>query len=445
MERALQTALCDFVANESAIMDRALQTGHMIWLYNFFLTIASLVWVPWMVWRAKRRKEGVDWKERTGDYRFQLKKGEPRLWLHAVSVGEVVAALPILREVKALAPDLEVVLSVTTSSGHNTARERAEGLYNHLVYYPMDVYRFVLAGLVRIRPTVVAVMETELWMNFLDAAKNLDATTLLINGRISDRSYPRARLFRFFYRDLLKRLDRCYMQTAVDAERIRELGAERVDVFGNCKFDEALQGLDADPQHWRAELGLDSSRPVVVVGSTRSEAEEKLVAQAIKGLSIQVVWAPRHLERAVAIHGLLEANGLRAAKRSAEGRLSDGDVLILDSYGELSQVYFVADVVVIGGGFDDLGGQNLIQPLAHGKPVIHGPHMQNFKDVTAAALKAGASETVASADELRSALERLLSDPEERERRGRAAKDLVEANVGASKRYAEAIVDATRR
>jgi len=179
----------------------------MIWIYNIFLSLGSLIWVPWMIWRAKRRKEGVDWKERSGDYKIKLQKGVPRLWLHAVSVGEVVAAMPILREVRTLAPDLEIVLSVTTSSGHQTARDKAEGLFDHLVYYPIDVYRFVLAGLVRVRPSVVAIMETELWMNFLDAAHNMGIKTLLVNGRISDRSFPRASKFRFFYHDLLTRMD----------------------------------------------------------------------------------------------------------------------------------------------------------------------------------------------------------------------------------------------
>lgn len=418
----------------------------MIWLYNIFLTLASLVWVPWMVWRAKKRKEGVIWKERTGDYQFQLKKGEPRLWLHAVSVGEVVAALPILREIKDLAPDLEVVLSVTTSSGHQTARDRADGLYNHLVYYPMDVYRFVLGGLVRIRPTVVAIMETELWMNFLDAAKNLDATTLIVNGRISDRSFPRSKMLGFFYRDLLKRVDRCLMQTTVDAERIRVLGGQQVEVFGNCKFDEALQGLDADPEQWKSELRIKSGELVVVVGSTRSELEEQLIVQAIKDLPARIVWAPRHLERADSVAQQLDKAGIPSSKRSSEKSFGDdAQVLILDTYGELSDIYSVADVVVIGGGFDDLGGQNLIQPLAHGQPVLHGPHMQNFKDVTRAALDVGASQSVSNATELHTALQDLLNDPAERAKRGEAARALVRANVGASRRYAEAIVQASTR
>ena len=436
----------------------------MIWIYNILLSLGSLLWVPWMILRARKRKEPVDWKERSGDYRFKLPKGVPRLWLHAVSVGEVMAALPILREVRTQAPNLEIVLSVTTSSGHKTASEKAEGLFDHLVYYPIDVYRFVLAALVRIRPSVVAVMETELWMNFLDASHNMGVKTLLVNGRISDRSFPRAKVFGFFYRDLLRRMDRCLMQTATDADRIRELGGQSVEIYGNCKFDEALQGVEADGEHWRKELGLDPTVPVIVVGSTRSEIEEHLIVQAIKELRVQVLWAPRHLERAEPLQRTLTQEGISVKRRTVDARLApvpdlstsqelrstsiaEGgvpQVLLIDTYGELSAIYSVADIVVIGGGFDRLGGQNLIQPLAHGKPVLHGPHMQNFKDVSQAALLAGATEVVSTSGELLAALKKLLADEEERTRRGKAAQKLVRANVGASRRYAEAIVEASK-
>ena len=190
-------------------------------------------------------------------------------------------------------------------------------------------------------------------------------------------------------------------------------------------------------------------RSVIVIGSTRSELEEQLVVEAIKRLKAQIVWAPRHVERTDAIATLLKREGIEAKRRSIEGQFSSHEdavtnVLLIDTYGELSSIYTVADVVVIGGGFDNLGGQNLIQPLAHGKPVLHGPHMQNFKDVTAASLKAGASEEVATAEALRAALDKLLSNADQRARRGKAAKELVEANVGASRRYAEAIVEAAK-
>jgi 3-deoxy-D-manno-octulosonic-acid transferase len=252
------------------------------------------------------------------------------------------------------------------------------------------------------------------------------------------------------------------MQTETDAERIRALGGQNVEVFGNCKYDQAIEGLDADPAHWRRELGIDATVPVVVIGSTRSELEEKLIVEAIKGLQVQIVWAPRHLERVEALTAILNEAGSQVARRSLGGTLQSSRlgespppstfssaqerapaVLILDTYGELSHVYSVADVVIIGGGFDNLGGQNLIQPLAHGKPVIHGPHMQNFKDVSEAADKDGAAVCVSSPGELKAVLSSLLADEGKRAQKGEAATRLVQASLGASKRYAQAIVAAS--
>lgn len=397
-----------------------------------------------MLWRASRRKEKPNWKERAGDFPIVPDKSKRRVWIHAVSVGEVVAVLPVLRLVKQKLPEHEIVLSVTTSSGHQTAADRAAGLFDHLVYFPIDVVRFQVAAMSRVRPEVVAVMETELWFNFLWAAKSFRARTLLINGRISDRSFRRSRRFGFFFRSLLRNLDRCLMQTPVDRDRILALGAREAEVFGNCKFDQAVEGLDADPEQWRVTLGLQSGTPVIVVGSTRSETEEALVLDAIAQVGLerlQVIHAPRHLERAGPLAAEVKLRFGSSARRS---QAETGPYLILDTYGELNQVYGVAELVVIGGGFDDLGGQNLIQPLAHGKPVLHGPHMQNFRDAAEMAKTAGATVICRDAAELAAAIDDLIRDDSKRLQMGTAAKALIEANLGASERYAEAITGATR-
>lgn len=389
-----------------------------------------------MLWRTSKRKEKPNWAERQGQFPFKKHPEGKRIWIHAVSVGEVVAALPILRETRALLPDYEIVLSVTTSSGHTTAREQAGDLVDHLVYFPLDVARFQLAAMQRVQPKVVAIMETELWMNFLWAAKSFDAKTILINGRISDRSFPRSKRLAFFYRALLKNVDRCLMQTQVDADRIRELGAQNVEVLGNCKFDEAIGGLDADPEQWKRDLGLRSGVPVVVVGSTRSEEEEDLVIAALRAVEpVAVVHAPRHLERVPQLLAKVPGARLRSQGTPPE----HVDYVILDTYGELSSVYAVADVVIIGGGFSNLGGQNILQPMAHGKPVIHGPHMQNFAEVTRVAALAGATVSAATVEELSRCLNDILSNPNKRAQMGAAAKALVMGNLGASKRYADAI------
>ncbi len=413
----------------------------MYLLYNLLITVLSPLWLPWMWLRSRARKEQPNWQERMGNYSFERLREGRRIWIHAVSVGEVVAAMPLLSALRRLLPADEIVLSVTTSSGHQTAREKATGLYDHLVYFPIDFARFQLGAMQRVQPAVVAVMETELWMNFLWAAKVFDARTLLVNGRISDRSFRRSRWVRFFYRSLLSRMDRCLMQSSVDSERILALGARSAEVLGNVKFDQAAS-VSGDGAEWRAKLGL-GDLPVVVVGSTRGEMEEDFVLAALHEFSdVQIIHAPRHVERANALADKARPHFTSVGFRS---KGETARYLILDTYGELDKVYAVADVVVIGGGFDKLGGQNIIQPLAHGKPVLHGPHMHNFRDVAAASVACGASVICSTPHELRDQLSKLLADAPARDAMGRAARELVDRNLGASERYARAIAEEASR
>lgn len=412
----------------------------MFLLYNVLVAVLAPLWLPWMWLRARRRADPPNWAERFGNYPFKSGKGVKRVWFHAVSVGEVIAAKPILRAVKEGLPDHEIVLSVTTSSGHKTAEDQAVGLYDHLVYFPVDVLRYQMAAMTRVRPSVVAIMETELWLNFLWIAKQLGARTLLVNGRISDRNFSKSKHLAFFYRSLFRLVDRVLAQSEEDRERLVALGAKGVEVFGNSKFDQALEGLDGDASELRKELGLPPNRKVIVIGSTRDEEEERLVIEAVRQLgagSVSVIHAPRHVERGEAI-AERAAKVLGGAARRSLGET--GDYLVLDTYGELAKAYALADVVVVGGGFSDLGGQNIIQPLALGKPVLHGPHMQNFREAADAAQQAGATRVCADSDVLASEMRRLLADEAERKRMGEAASRLIRASAGAGKRYAEAII-----
>lgn len=411
----------------------------MIWIYNLLITILAPIWVPWMLIRVWRRKEPVKWQERYGNYEIPTTKSDDRIWIHAVSVGEVVAAQPILVELRKALPDVEIVLSVTTSSGHQTAREQLEGLFDHLVYFPMDVARFCLAALSRVRPRVVGIMETELWFNFLWTCDAMGVTTSLINGRISDSSFRRKRTFGFMYRPIVKLLDHALMQTKNDAERFKALGGPEPEVTGNAKFDQARQEAAGDRDKWRQEIGAGKDDFVIVVGSTRDEHEERLAAGAIMDAfpdlqNVRVVHAPRHLERADAVAALYPAVG-----RRSKGEKSP--VLLLDTYGELAPIYAAADVAVVGGGFSDLGGQNLIQPLAHGAPVIHGPHMSNFRAAATEAMSCGASRSVESQSELTEALKELRDNEKMRRHMGSAARQMVDHHSGAAKRIADRLVE----
>jgi 3-deoxy-D-manno-octulosonic-acid transferase len=289
----------------------------------------------------------------------------------------------------------------------------------------------------RIRPHVLAIMETELWLNLLHSAKSVGAQTILLNGRISDRSFPRSQKIKFFYQELFKSLDLGLVQTEIDAQRLATLGAKNVTVTGNVKFDQAATGLASDPAKWRNELGL--THPTVVIGSLRAE-EFASVVPALLDLAQtgQIVLAPRHIDR---LPELLTHFPAPPKQRSQKDKLTGPGVLILDTYGELNDVYSAADVVIVGGGFADLGGQNIIQPLAHGKPVLHGRYMQNFRDVAAMAKNTGASMVI-TPENLVDETTKLLNNPDQRAKMGAAARTLVQQNLGAARRDADAILEA---
>ncbi|MDQ2986718.1 MAG: 3-deoxy-D-manno-octulosonic acid transferase [Armatimonadota bacterium] len=414
----------------------------MTWfLYNVFLTLTSPIWVPWMWWRANRRAEKPNWQERTGNYEIPRRKDRKRIWVHAVSVGETIAARPVLQELKALLPEHEVVLTTTTSTGQGIANSLVGKLAAYAFYFPIDVVRFCVSAMTRVEPAVVVIMETELWLNFLTAAKMTNAKTCLVNGRISERSFARAKNLRWLYRAVFAKVDEALMQTEADAERARFLGAKNVRVMGNSKYDEASE---PQPMDWPTILNLGDDK-LIVVGSARGEMEEDLIIEALgrkdgDGISGgRVVFAPRHPERAEAVALRARAAGFEVGLRSSGDNRAQ--FLILDTMGELASLYPYADVAIIGGGFDRLGGQNLIQPMAAGAPVICGPNMKNFREPYEQGVEAGAVMTAATADELRVAVLKILDNENLRQKMAEAGRSLVNENTGASARYAKAIAD----
>ncbi len=408
----------------------------MIWLiYNVLIVFFSPLWVPWMILRTKRRKEAPNWRERVGDYEIARRRDRKRIWFHAVSVGEVKAAEPILREVRALLPDFEIVLTTTTSTGYGLAKGLQGTLVDSVFYFPVDVPRFCVNALIRVEPCVVAVLETELWLNFLQSARSLGAKTCLLNARISDRSYKRARFFKWFYRAVLRHVEFCGAQSEVDAQRLRSLGAERVEVLGNSKFDEAQP--ERSERSFREQMGVSEEETLIVVGSVRGEDEEDFVLDSLQGVQSRVLFAPRHIERAEAIREKAERRGFEVGFRS-RGEW-DRRMVILDTIGELASAYEEADLAIIGGGFARSGGQNLIQPMAVGVPVICGPHMFNFRTVFDMARRAGAVAVASTPEELRDHIVRLLADPAARSQMGAAGREIVETNRGSSRRYAEVV------
>lgn len=401
-------------------------------VYNLLIVFLIPFWYLWMVWRVKKRANSPDWNQRWGNYPEIVGSPTNRIWIHAVSVGEVFAAKPILMHLKTLLPDAAIILTTTTSTGNEVATSLVGNSIDQLLYLPIDVPWATKKAFKKVSPKVFAVMETELWLNCLHESKNVLAKNFVLNARLSDGSYQSAKKIKIFYRALFSLTDKILAQTPVDAERFKMLGGKNVEVFGNSKFDEPIP----------TETNLSIEPGYIIVGSARGEIEEDFLIDALAGISERIVFAPRHIERCSAIQEKAKAKGFETGLRSREEW--NVQFLILDSFGELSGLYENAKVAVIGGGFDNLGGQNFIQPLSVGCPVICGPNMKNFRDPFQMAIEAGALLVADTPGNLRSQLEVLLSDAALRQRMGTMGKKLVEQNRGAAERYALAIAMAFR-
>ncbi len=421
----------------------------LMWLYNLLLIVASPVWLVLLIWRmAVRGKGRRGLRERLGGWPA-AKHGERWIWVHAVSVGEVMAAQPVLHALKALMPEHRLLLSVLTDGGYATASALVGKSIDRVAYLPYDLFWLTDRAVRALRPECLVVMETELWPNLFDSCRRHGVPVLIANARLSDRSFPVYRRWIRLLRPIWRCVTQILAQSPTDAERFRAIGAspEQVTCAGNTKFDQAPVAEDCTPLEMRTRLGLCPDGPLVVIGSTRAEAEENLVAEALSLLradhpDLVVVWAPRHLERTDCVCQALRRYGFDPRRRTAGLPDAPDRTLVLDTYGELAASYVAADVAVIGGSFVPLGGQNLLQPLAVGVPVVHGPYMHNFRDVTELAHRAEVAFPASNTAELVDQLRILLDAPDLRATLRTRAIELVRANAGAAQRVAEAAVAA---
>lgn len=410
--------------------------------YNLFLILTSPLWLMYLLWRiVVRGKSREGWGQRLGGLPVSP-QGRRVIWVHAVSVGEVMAALPLLQAIRERFPQYYLLLTTLTPTGNATARQQLGKLADAVGYLPIDLPFAIGRALRRVRPDALIIMETELWPNLLMTAYRRGVRTLIANGRLSDRSLPTYRRFRWFFTQVLRCVDAICVQSEEDARRFCSIGAppDRVHVAGNTKFDQAAVGAqDVDASTLRQGLGLPDWAPVLVIGSSRAPEEEAIIATAYRRLrerfpNLCIVWAPRHVERADAIVELLRQEGFRPWRRTQGTPDTPQEQIVLDTFGELGKVYAVCDVAIIGGSFVPLGGQNLLQPLAHGKPVVHGPYMNNFRDVAALAKEAGVAWVAQDAGELVQRVADLLGNEPLREEVARRAQALVREQQGAALR-----------
>ncbi|WP_420238981.1 3-deoxy-D-manno-octulosonic acid transferase [Telmatobacter bradus] len=424
-------------------------SGIILFFYNLALGLALVVSAPWWLWKmATTHKYRRGMGERLGFTReLTGRNGRPLLWLHAVSVGEVLAVSRLIRDLEALFPEHFIAISTTTRTGQDLAAKMfgAERVF----YCPLDLPWAVRAWLDRLQPSLLILAETEFWPNLLSACFRRGVPVAVVNARISDRSWPRYRKLSALWKPFLSRLSAVLAQSPVDAERLCAIGctAERVMVGGNLKFDvRAASEAEATRQ-----LRALAPRPRFIVAGSTLEGEEEAFLKAMEPLCrvhsrmIKVI-APRHPERFEAVAAMLERSGQRWVRRSAwKGKpleelqtLEGGEVVLLDTIGELASVYSLATIAFVGGSLIPAGGHNPLEPAQFAVPIVMGPNYQNFRAITEE-LRSHHALRITTREDFSSTLTDLLHHRSSAEAMGKRARAVFDAQSGATGRTIDAI------
>ncbi len=416
-------------------------------IYNAALTLSAPAIIPYMALRALAKpayraglpqKLGFDMPER----------GPSCVWIHAVSVGEALAAEPLVKAIRAKAPALPVTITVTTPTGMDVARKRLSDMAR-VLYFPFDFPWAARRAVAAINPAVYVMIDTEIWPNVMSLCARAGAKVVLANGRVSDKSYPRYEKLKWLFGPVLKNADLLLMQDTEDARRITALGADpgRVSVAGNLKFDGLSAPLSADERAGlRASIGIGAEETAILLGSIHAGEETAIrafLSARGKISSARLIIAPRRIEDVTWIENSLKGSGLTALRKTAMATLPHVDpsiVPVIDTFGELSNLYASADVAFVGGSLIRHGGQNPLEPAAHGTPVVFGPDMRNFRDVSVTLLKAGAAVMAGSERELVDIFTNLLTNEITRKKMGSAGLDVINRNRGEADAMAERIL-----
>jgi 3-deoxy-D-manno-octulosonic-acid transferase len=418
----------------------------MYLIYTALLAAGLLVSLPyWLMQRLRHGKYRAGLGERLGriPQRLADQPARPAIWIHAVSVGEVLAVNGLVAELTKRFTQHRVVISTTTDTGQKLARTRfgAENVF----YFPLD-FAFAIQPYLRLlRPELVVIAETEFWPNFLRLAHASGARIAVVNARISDRSSSGYRRFQRFLARVLQNVDLFLTQTSEDARRLEEIGApaERIHVTGNLKFDEPAPAAPPIVASLREAFEQGNTGPVIVCGST-VDGEEPMVLQAFMNVLAShpraaMILAPRHPERFGEVAKLIEQLGIRFSRRSLwSGDPIVGGVLLIDTIGELASLYALADIAFVGGSLVPRGGHNILEPALHCVPIVVGNHTENFRDIVSLFQSRDAVRIVGPA-ELPPALMELISNPAERTALGRRAGETLRSQMGATQRSLRAL------
>jgi 3-deoxy-D-manno-octulosonic-acid transferase len=416
--------------------------------YSLLLSLGLLVLIPHFLYQALAHGKYLEGLRQRLGALPPIDGQRPLIWLHCVSVGETQAARPLVERLRREFPDHGLVVSTITRTGQKLAADVFGGQADAVFYFPFDWRWSVRRALRVISPSVVLLMETELWPNFLRECKARKIPVALVNGRISRQSFRRYSFIKPFLRRVLEAVNIAVMQSDADASRLQELGmrADRIRTAGNLKFDAGtLPSAGDKTAEIRKRFGLGAGAPLILAASTHAP-EERIVLESFKKvhatLPIRLMLAPRHPERFAEVASLIQNSGMTWARRTNPSAAADVDanVILLDTIGELPATYSLATLVFVGGSIVDRGGHNVLEPAAAGVPVITGAHTHNFHAIVDllneadAIVQLPAVEGDAAADELATLFPALLTDSQRRNDLATRAKQLIATNQGAAER-----------
>ncbi|MCC7201829.1 MAG: 3-deoxy-D-manno-octulosonic acid transferase [Nitrospirae bacterium] len=447
----------------------------MYLIYNFLLIFLAIITLPFWLYKVlTKEKHRKGFWEKLGFAGGHSSISGPgagkdrlRVHVHAVSVGEVIASTPFIKGLRQRHPEIRLTVSTVTPTGNDVARQRLPEA-DQILYSPFDLPWSVKRFINRVRPDIYVSVETELWPNFLREVKRSGAKSLIINGRISPDAFKGYRRFRPFMKRVLANVDLFCMQSDEDAERMREIGAPAgsVTITGNMKYDQKFIEMDEEAIGAKMRLyGIEKDDKVIVAGSTHPGEDEGIISAYLEclkdfknppsppfskggkggfetvspGEKLRLIMVPRHIERSAEIEKIVKAKGLDVVRRTGLPNAEKNDlpyrtVIVVDTIGELSTLYSIATIVIIGGSFIPHGGQNPLEAMYYKKPVIFGRHMFNFKKITEEILKAGAGLMVEDDKSLKVTLSGLLTDNSRQLEMGEKGYKIIMRNKGAVER-----------
>ncbi len=423
----------------------------MFQIYNFLSFIALIAYLPFLLLKKGPENRLAYLGERLGISKYT----KADIWIHAVSVGEVIAALPFLNALKNELPEMNILLSTTTYTGHKIARENFS-VPERIMYMPLDTGPCISRAVKTIKPKIFATVETEFWPVLFHTLKKYGSHIIVLNGRISPASFKGYKRIKTFMKKVLSLVDFLYMQSQLDADRIIAIGAneKKVGIMGNFKFD--IEINQKEPARW-----LDVVRGRIFLAGSTHKGEEEIILDAYETVKatcddLKLLIAPRHPERFNEVEEILKRRNFNFIKRSdirtqntdnpplppfskggmggfehrTQNSITLPDIILLDTIGELSQLFSRADVALIGGSLLPYGGHNILEPSYWGKPIMFGPHMDNFP-IAKEFLKEDAAIMVRNPGDIAHAVKDLLKDTEKAIQMGRKAKAIINRNTGA--------------